>query len=317
MDELTVQSEITQPRELPLTARDRDILEASYEVDGMLGARQISRLFFKGVWRTTRGRLSKLYKSGFVDRPDRRTRMSLPEMVYWLSPRGARLVAEQNGIPFEEFQWVKNPRLDRVPHHLPLGDLRIRVMETCEQTPDLRLLSWTGQAPFAQHTDIVEFRDTKGKLRRRYIEPDGLFIVYNEATDITARCLLEYDRGTKDGVAIVNEKVLPGLAYLNSQHYFLRTGYHSGRWLFVVHSKDSELRLRYLKRTIEYAAKQYARFFWFTTYEAAMNASNLILDKIWYRGAQRPPGRAGQRQSILKEQLVPMSLMLPRSDSSE
>jgi Replication-relaxation len=302
------ENKLKQPSGLYLTQRDRQILYTIHQYDGLMTLQQIRTLFFDSQ-RTAYGRMLKLFKFGYVDHPGMKIRMSLDEMVYWLKPEGAKIAAEVEGTPIEHFKWVKKPRMDRLPHHNPLNSFRAKLTREVEATSALQLINWTGQFSFAQHTDQVEYRNTFGKAVKRFIEPDGLFIIHNTQTDNTLRALLEFDRGQKSGIDIVNEKVLPTIVYFASEYFSLRTGFNSGRMLFVVQSEHSELRLRYLKRAVEKAAKQYAKFFWFATHEAVMNAVSIIFDPIWVRGQQPSPQR--KEQKIMDEVLHPMSLMLP------
>ena len=87
--------------------RDGRILETIHVFDGMWDY-QIRRLFFTGE-RQARGRLSLLYQHGYLARPDRRRRASLPCMVYWLDRRGGEYVAGLSGQDVREeigFSWV-------------------------------------------------------------------------------------------------------------------------------------------------------------------------------------------------------------------
>lgn len=304
-------NKLKQPSGLYLTPRDRQILHTIYQYDGMMTFGQIMTLFFNSE-RTTYGRILKLVNFGYIAQPSMRERMSILERIYWLTPQGAAIAAQDEGIPMSEFEWVKKPRMDRLPHHIPLNNVRVQLMREIERTPELHLISWTGQFPFAQHTDKVDFRNTSGELASRYIEPDALFIVHNERTDKTMRALLELDRATKDTVKIANQKVLPTLSYIASENFKLRTGFNSGRMLFVVQSGNPLLRIRYLKRMVEQVAKQHAAVFWFTTYEAAMKADSIIFDRIWYQAQPRSAQHADAHEGkISEEPLEPMALMLP------
>jgi hypothetical protein len=80
------------PRPMHLTERDSRILEAVHAFDGMVGDYQIRRLFFTGA-RQCRGRLSLLFQHGYLARPARQRRASLPCTIYWLDKRGAAHVA--------------------------------------------------------------------------------------------------------------------------------------------------------------------------------------------------------------------------------
>lgn len=293
-----------------LTTRDREILHDIYRHDSLLTLEHIRSLHFPSQ-RTAYERMLKLTKFGYVKHPAMKIRMSLTDQVYWLTNSGAQIAAEVEGTPLESLIWTKKPRLDRLSHHIPLTNFRIKLTDEVKHNRELELLEWTGQLPFAQHTDQVEYTNLFGKRVKRFIEPDGLIRIHNPHTDNTLRALLELDRGNKDGVKIVNEKVLPTVSYFDSDLFQIRTGYNSGRMIFVVQSSHSEIRMLNLKIAVEKATPKNARAFWFTTYDAAMNAESILFDPIWLRGGSTAPNPNEPVAQIGKEVFKLWSLMLP------
>ncbi|MCA0456139.1 MAG: replication-relaxation family protein [Chloroflexi bacterium] len=260
-----------------LTDRDRRILEAVHAYDGMLSENQIRALFFTG--RTaTQVRLMLLYQHGYLNRPDRRQRAALPAMIYWLSEKGAALVAGLYGQHLSEFTWHKQPRMMQVEHDLAVNDLRILIQKACHSLPQFALKQWIAASEFHAAPDRVEFVLPNKSKATRFIRPDGYCVI--SKSDYTSRLLIEVDRGTEDNGRITIEKLLPGLAYIRSETYKARFGFSSGRWIFVT---TSDRRLKNMKQAAEVALKQDAKLFYFTTFERITDET-IFTEAIWLRG---------------------------------
>lgn len=265
------------PRPMHLTTRDSRILEAVHAFDGVLGDYQVRRLFFTGE-RQCRGRLSLLFQHGYLKRPHRQRRSSLPCSVYWLGERGAAHVAGLTGQALSEFSYRQEPRWSQVEHDLAVNDFRLDVMEACQEQPDLALEEWIPEGEFLAHPDLVTFAQPNGSRKTRQVRPDGFFVVRRGT--YRSRLLLEIDRATEDNPRFGREKVRPGVAYLRSPGYRQRFGYQSGRWLVVT---TSARRAANLKRQAEIAAGKEARLFYFATF-AEVRPDTVLTAPIWYRG---------------------------------
>ena len=259
------------------TRRDSRILEAIHAYDGMLGAHQIRRMFFTGE-RQCRGRLSLLFQHGYLARPDRRQRASLPGMIYWLDRRGAEHVAVLSGMTVQDLGWRRAPRWSQVVHDLAVNDFRLDVSEACARHPGCELERWVPEGEFLAHPDTVTYARADGRQARRQVRPDGFFVIRQGA--YRSRLLLELDRATEDNPRFVRQKVLPGLAYLRSGAYQRRSGFGSGRWLVVT---TSERRLHNMKQATERVVEQGARVFWFTTSDR-VTPETVLTSPIWHRG---------------------------------
>jgi hypothetical protein len=89
--------------------------------------------------------------------------------------------------------------------------------------------------------------------------------------------LLEIDRSTEDHPRFLREKILPGLAYIQSQAFEKRFGHRAGRWLVVTTSE------RRLANMLEQARREKAKGnFYFTTYDL-VNTETMLLAPIWRR----------------------------------
>lgn len=271
-----------EKRPMRFTDRDSRILETIHAFDGVMGDYQIKRRFFTGD-RQCRGRLSVLFQHGFLARPDRKKRVSLPCMVYWLDKQGAAYVAGLNGQEIREFSYRREPRWSQIIHDLAVNDFRLDVLEACKRHPKLSLEQWIPESEFWAYPDKVQFTDRNGKKSSRNMRPDGFFVV--RQGDYYSRLLLELDRATEDNPRFAREKVLPGIAYLRSKAYKQRFGFQSGRWLVVT---TSERRMRNLKRQTEAVAGKDARVFYFTTADQ-VQMKTLLTEPIWYRGGDNQP----------------------------
>jgi len=264
------------------TQRDGCILEAVHAFDGMLGDYQLRRMFFTGE-RQCRGRLRLLFQQGYLARPDRKRRASLPCMTYWLDRRGAQYVAGLSGSSVEALGWRREPRWSQVEHDLAVNDFRLDVREACAQHPDLELERWIPEGEFLADPDTVSFRKRDGKPTKRQVRPDGFCVI--RQGEYRSRLLLELDRATEDNPRFVREKVLPGVAYLRCEVYRRRFGYQSGRWLVVT---TSERRMWNMLRQADTAVGKQAGMFLFTTSDR-VNVSTVLTAPIWMRGGTGRP----------------------------
>ncbi len=277
--------EIGEHRNIPpmrLTTRDGKILETIHAYDGVLSEHQIKRLFFTGSSQMQL-RMRHLFRHGYVARPDRRRRASIPAMVYWLTRKGAEYVAGLSGTPLEEFSYRREPKWMQLLHDLSVNDVRISFQEAGQIEPDIAVEEWIPQGIFWANPDRVEFRLPNGSVGKRFIRPDGYAVVSRGA--YVSRLLLELDRATEHNPRFGVEKVIPGIAYIRSDLYCRRFGFNSGKWLVIT---TSERRLKNLKRITEAVAGHNAGLFYFTTIEH-IDAAHLFSAPIWQRGGNTTP----------------------------
>jgi len=264
---------IKNPPNMRLTDRDKHILEAIHAYDGMLGFSQIKRLFFSGKSQAEQ-RLKLLYQHTYVNRPNKEYRRRLPEMIYWLDKRGAEIVASRDSTPLKDFVWRKKPRWFQVEHDIAVNDFRLDLGEACQKSSDVELATWVSESDFWSYPDRVEYR-YNGRKRNRYVRPDGFFVLITP--DHRIRYLLEIDRSTEDNPRFLREKVLPGLAYVESKDFKERFGHRGGRWLVVTTSE------RRLNNMLHQADRAEAKgLFYFTTY-GKITVNKLLFSPIWQR----------------------------------
>lgn len=265
-----------------ITARDGRILEAIHAFDGVLSDAQIKRLFFTGTSQMQL-RMRLLFNHGYVARPDRRRRASIPNMVYWLTPQGAEYVAGLSGTPLGEFSFRREPKWMQLTHDLAVNDVRIAFLKACTPDSGFVLDEWIPQGIFWANPDRVDFTLPNGKSGKRFIRPDGYAVI--RRGDYTARLLLELDRATEHNPRFGVEKVVPGIAYIRSQVYRTRFGFNSGKWLVVT---TGDKRLKNMKRATELVAGNNAGLFYFTTFNQ-IDEHSVLTAPIWLKGGEDTP----------------------------
>ncbi len=95
----------------------------------------------------TNDRLSKLFHTGYIDRPRAQldyypTSGSSP-LVYALADRGARLLIERDGIDFANVEWSrKNRQAGRpfIEHQLAIVDFHVALQQAVRGRADIRLI---------------------------------------------------------------------------------------------------------------------------------------------------------------------------------
>jgi hypothetical protein len=260
-----------------LTGRDRAILEAIQAFDGVLADYQIQRLFFQGK-RQMQYRMSLLFHHGYVSRPDRKRRAAIPNMVYWLSNKGARYVAGLSGMNLRNFKYREDPKWFTLEHDIAINNFRLNIIDACHSNPQFELEQWIPDGEFWAHPDRVEFKMPNGKKRSSLIRPDGYFSIHHKG--YRYKFLLEIDMATEDNPRFVRQKVLPGLAYIESNAYRQRFGgENSGRWLVVT---TGERRQENLIAQTRNAINERASLFYFSTFDQIRQ--DIVFDKpIWKR----------------------------------
>lgn len=289
-----------EPPHMRLTDRDRELIAAIHAYDGMLAEYQIQQLFFPDVTdpRYVQDRLSKLFHNGYLAKPDEGRRRQIKWTVYWLGPKGVEMLAGDAGVPVTKFKWRRPyERWGQVDHDVHTNDVHIAVSQAVSGLSEFRLMEWVGEQEFHRHPDQIEFLDNSGEKQKRIIYPDGYFLLgwYKNGAEKPdkLRFLLEFDRGHHSGINFAAEKVRPGIAYLRSLQYKERFGFNAGRWLVVIDTPDSDLRLSFLKERTEATGLSDAKVFFFTTFEA-IKRGNILTDRIWQQAG------TGQTVALLK-----------------
>ncbi len=308
------------PPPMRFQRRDGAIIQAIYDLDGVVSRRQLKAMFWPDKsWRAMEKRLSLLYHNGYLDWPSKtqwRTH-PIPEPVCWLGWKGILWLAGRQGVvvisPKDEsetqlrklerelravgIRWVREPRWSQLLHDLAVIDFRLRVMAATGGQTSLRLEEWVPESVFASDMDVIRYpvmgRNGRIYQRKRGVRPDGYFVICDVAREASgqparARFLLELDNATHAMPSFGREKVVPGVAYLKSAAYRERFGASSGRWLVV--TRGGERRMGNLMEQTRQVAGADVGLFLFTTW-AQVERGDLLTEPVW-RQAGRAEGVA-------------------------
>jgi len=276
-----------EPPPMGLTPRDKQILEAIYQFEGVLADYQLRRLFFNSD-RRMKGRMSVLYHNQYVDRFTRQQQNSYGLMAYFLDEQGIEYLSSVRGIlPKELNARLKDERTSLIRHDVKLNDVHIAVVEAIERLPKTELVEWINSRTFWSAYDTVTYTDGKGNKKQRHIKPDAFIHVASSTSGklLHSRLLLELDMRTEHNPRFVEEKVRPGLAYINSETYKERFGAKSGRWLVVT---TGETRVANMKRHAERVGGA-AKAFYYTTFAEATEPGAFFTQPIWRRATVAEP----------------------------
>ena len=158
----------------------------------------------------TNDRLSRLFHSGYLDRPraqlDYYPNSGSSPMVYALADRGARLLVERDGVDFANVEWSrKNRQAGRpfIEHQLEIVDFYVALQIATRDRTDLRLIhpdemvagfpdqTFSERNPFALRVKLSH----RGIIHDIAVVPDLVFGLL--LADGSRRCfLVEIDRGT-------------------------------------------------------------------------------------------------------------------------
>ncbi|MCL4266680.1 MAG: replication-relaxation family protein [Anaerolineae bacterium] len=275
-----------QPPPMRLTERDYRILETIYAFDGVLSLKQIDQLFFSGQNRSQpRARMRLLFDNGYVNAPSKTTIHRVPqgESIYWLGRKGAEVVAGLQGESLRRFPWRRQPRYALLNHDLAINDVRLTMMQACQQDPTLSLSRWIPESELFAYPDTVAVPQPKGKPQQRQVRPDGFFAIQRQGDAHPFAYLLEMDMATKDNPRFIREKVEPGKVYLKSDTFHRRFGLRYGRYLVVTTGKR---RLANMKAEAERAGG--SGLFYFTTYQA-ITPTTVLHQPIWHLAGETIP----------------------------
>jgi hypothetical protein len=268
-----------------LTDRDKKILQSITAFEGFLSLQQIRDLYFprtRGGYEAALRRCRRLLQAGYIDEANRQERRLIPTKIYWLGERGYKYHSAE--YPQSAFRWRKKPRLDRVAHDLSVNDFHLELFDASAANK-VEIVEWCPGYTFETHPDTITFTNTRQKLTKRRIEPDSFFTLKSEHTYF--RFGLEVELAPKDTNRLMNDKILPLLAWLKSEGYKQRFGYNSGGYLFVF-SKQAQGLMWLLIDRIRTTLKQEARYFHFAKM-TDITAETLLSAPIWHKSTTRQP----------------------------
>lgn len=268
------------------TEREQKLLLTLYRFEGVLADYQIKQLFFDSfAWMEKR--LQQLCEAEYLYRFNLEQRALLPYTAYLLDRKGIDFVASVEGLPIRLLKWRKpGEGLQLIPHDVELNDLRISVNRAIKTLPAGQLTQWVNSRTLKSKPDVIEITSGATLPYKRKIISDGFFFLTYAAngTPRKRRFLVEYDRQTEQNPRFVEDKVIPGIAYIKSEVFKRRYGVSAGDWLVVTKSEKRMKNMLKAAATIPDADK----YFYYTIYTAAAPGA-FFTQPIWWRpGAERP-----------------------------
>jgi len=270
-----------------ITERDLEIIVTLYKYR-YLKTSQIQQLYFPSAQTANRRMRSlidqKLVKHFSVP--------NVPERIYFLSQRGAKVVADQLDTTLEEMLWSKHTSAPKdyyfMQHFLATNQFRIDVTKNCDDT-GLELLGFipeyygskTSTGRIRKHiTDFaLDISNPNDKINHT---PDAVFALQKEITP--ALFFLEIDRGTE---VLSN----PEKGFLKMLRYYLgyaKAGKYKSyqqefncgalSWFRLLIVTSSDQRLDNMRQTATDYFKTVTkalRYFWVTTFQKTESGNPL------------------------------------------
>ena len=290
-------------RPIRLTSRDRDLIHTVYRYR-VLRREQLERLCFPSK-NAANARLVRLYQHGYLAR--RRLPLEYgqgsSQWLYLLGGRGARLIAETEGVPLEQLAWRRTQNHVStlfLEHTLMVNDLRICVRLACDRSAH-EIEHWLTEAQLRAQRDHVWIETGRGNRRRVALVPDAYCVLSDGVR--RARFFFEADRATESN-GRWRQKVEAYLRYVRSGQYRQRYGSDCLRVLVVT---TGEKRLGNLLRTTDQAGAK--GLLWFTTLDQVA-PQTVLGGAIW-----RVPGRPTPRVLLETPRVspIPAPIVLYRS----
>jgi hypothetical protein len=177
-----------KPRKKNLILMQRDIaaLEELYH-HRTISSSQLAKLCFPDIsYETARKRLRRLQQSGFMGagNSSRMEGRGRPELIYFLSTAGAKILEQNQGISWESVP-TGPPHVYHKEHFLRLVDIRL-ALEAAEKQGLITGLSWSSGREF--------WRELSGAMNTLEEQSDAT-IQFAYPGDEPMRVLLEMDTG--------------------------------------------------------------------------------------------------------------------------
>jgi hypothetical protein len=177
-----------KPRKKNLILMERDIaaLEELYN-HRTISSSQLAKLSFPDIsYETARKRLRRLQQSGFMGAATsgRMEGRGRPELIYFLSTAGAKILEQSKGISWETVP-TGPPHLYHKEHFLRLVDIRL-AMEHSEKNGHIQGLEWSSGREF--------WRELSGSINTLEEQSDATIQFAFPGTE-SIRVLIEMDTG--------------------------------------------------------------------------------------------------------------------------
>ena len=291
-----------------ITDRDQDMLSGLYSFDGVLPERLVRQLYYPSMGnRTWRERRRLFVDYQYLDRPSPEEKHRTPEPIVWLGVQGIEHITQKEEVVVSDKLWQaalrnqtgrKNLRLElrrkdilwkdkpdwqRLDHQIEVCEFRLMI-EGATRKSKLDYAGWITESAFRsrQPENTMTVRYTKGGRQVQYNRaaiPDGFFVVVRDEKEFAF--LLELDRGTEHISRFVDQKVRPGVVYLESAAYEKQTRADFGRVIVIT---TGEQRALHLKAATEAATRK--KYFYFTS-QGQLTEDNFFTEPVWYLANQR------------------------------
>jgi hypothetical protein len=291
---LPKKSRAKNPPVFQITDRDVGLVKAVCRYR-YLTIEQITWLFPDSSQRGLENRLRYLFHGGYLNRELLHESTS-HKLIYAMREKGARLIAERDGVPREEIPWQRHLNqitASHIRHLLGINDVVISLEIALAQAQaegsikDFRV--FTGSPD--QHKISVMLRNRDGARYTSAIVPDALvYLIFPRKKQIGV-LFIEVDRATMS----VNRWQGKTVVYREFVYSDNLREQFKANWSIVLTVTTSEKRLMSLaQRSVEMGVK---RGFWYTTVGKVTPES--ILTPVWTR--------AGDLFQIRNEQIFQLT----------
>jgi len=275
---LPKKSRAKKPPAFQITDRDVELVKTICRFR-YLTVEQITWLFPGSSQRGLENRLRYLFHGGYLNREMLHESVS-HKYIYAMKEKGARLIAERDGVSRDEIPWQRHLNQvgkSHIQHLLEINDLVISLEIALQKTQeegrvnDFRI--FIGSPDSHKISVMLQHRD--GSRYTSAIVPDALAYLMFPGSKQIGIMFIEVDRATMSGNRWQGKTVV--------YREFIYSGGLRERfkadWSIVLTVTTSEKRLLSLaKRSVEMGAK---RGFWYTTTDRIRPDS--ILSPIWVR----------------------------------
>ena len=234
--------------------------------------------------------MSQLWNNRFVNRPNPKVRAGYNYMFWVLAKSGARVVARRQGIELRDLDWIRKPSRTQTHHDISVNDFRVIIQTAIKANDEFTFHDWIGETTFRSWQDTVYYNNLKGEQTRRRFVADGYMRISRhkngEDRPFFSRLLLEVELSPKANPRFAEQKIMAGMAYIESDIYPKRFGSTGARILYIVPNREKmENYRRASERAID--SEKY-RYFYFTTFDD-VRTEDILFTPIWWRPGDKEP----------------------------
>lgn len=244
--------------------------------------------------------MGALWNNHYVNRPNPKVRAGYDYMFWVLSKKGARVVAERQNIEYRDLDWVRQPGRTQTHHDVLINDFRIIMELALRDHEEFEMEEWQSEAVFRSRQARVYYTTPGGKQGSRVFIPDGYIKVKRSVPGrekpFHARMFPEIELSAKSNPRFVLHKILPGLAYMQSDIYETYHGWRNGRFLFITFSREKID--NYIQVTEKAIDPKFYRYFYFAYFDD-ITVNSILFEPIWrVPGSKEPIGLFKQNDVV-------------------